>query len=137
MFPPFPVSPLSMNYLTGYLLSKTYPEIAPVVYGLSKSEFASDPDITILALRNGLFTAAVSVGHTERVDAFLKNPSLTTSDIHTAIQKAYAKNNVGMARLLLADSRLVKEPLSLRNCAIDKASPEIARVLLASPNVRW
>ena len=111
--------------------------MAPVVYGLSKSEFASDPDIAILALQHGLLAAAVSVGHAERVLTFLTNPSLRAGDIHTAIQKAYAKNNVEMVRILLADSRLEKEPVPLRNCAIGKASPELARVLLTSPNVRF
>ena len=94
----------------------------------------------ILALRNGLLEAAVCAGHTERVIAFLKNPSLRAADIHKAIQKAYTVNNAEIARLLLADSRLIKEPYQLRNVrkhAIGNASPELARVLLASPNVRF
>lgn len=126
-----------MNYLTGYLLSATFPETAPKVYGLSKSEFASEPDIATLAQRNGLLVAATALGHVERVRTFLKNPRLRATDIHKAVQKACEKNLVNMTLLLLEDNRLEKEPFQLQKRTIGQFSPDLAYILLASSRIRF
>ena len=125
-----------MNYLTGSLIAESFPEVARVVYGLSKREFASEPEIEILALRNGLLMAAVHVGHFERVATFLKNPRVRSVDIHKVLQKVCDNNILGMVKVLLADNRLSKDPLRLRRHAIGQYSPGLAELLLASPSVK-
>ena len=100
-----------MNYLTGNLVAEAFPETARVLCGVSKDEFASEPELEILAIRGGLFAAAIDLGHVKRVQHILRNPRLTSKDILNQMVRICKKEmetykHPRIVRLLLADSRL-------------------------------
>jgi len=101
----------TMNYLTGNLVAEAFPETARVLCGVSKDEFASEPELEILAIRGGLFAAAIELGHEKRVQHILRNSRLTSKDIQDQMVRICKKEMERykyprIVRLLLADSRL-------------------------------
>ena len=116
-----------MNYLTATLIAETFPETARIFYGLSKSEFASEPDLAFLAIQNGLLVAAAALGQVYQVHSYLSNPRLCTKDIHAAFEAAYKNKRPYSLALLLLDPRL--DPKRCKGF-VGKASPILAIVLM-------
>jgi hypothetical protein len=121
-----------MNYLIGNLVAETFPETARIFYGLSKSEFASEPDLVCLAQQNGLLVAAAALGHVQQLHSYLSNPRLQSKDVHAAFEVAYKTRQHSTVAALLMDPRL--HPKKLKGY-VGKASPELANTLLASPRI--
>jgi len=121
---------MTMNYLTGNLVAEAFPETARILYGLSKEEFASEPEIEIVALRHGLFKAAAACGHTERVASMLRNTRLTSIDMNEAMMLACEHKHYDILQLLLADDRL-----HVRKLKIGLLSADVVSVLFESPRI--
>lgn len=119
-----------MNYLTGNLVAEMFPESARILCGLSKYEFASEPEIMITALRNGMFKAAAAVGHTSRIVGMLKNTRLTSAEIHDAMMLACQHKHHDIIRLLLNDDRL-----TIRDLKIGCMSADVVAILFENPAV--
>ena len=123
---------LPMNYLIANIVCESFPRFARVFYGLSKSEFMAEPEIEILALKNGIFRAASALGHIEKIVKYLSNPRISQSDIHDALKVAYDNNKLDIFKVLLVDQRL---DLAILDGRIGQVSPHFAETLLMDTRI--
>jgi ankyrin repeat protein len=114
-----------MDYMTAQLIAEQFPhDTSRAIYGLCK-EFANESEIRYLAGANGLFHAAVALGHVDRVKSFLLDRRI---DCSSAIRIACNYNHPEILRLLV--SPRTKIDISTLQSAIRRNDVEIVRVLL-------
>ena len=107
-----------MNYLLANLVCEQFPETARVLYGLSKQEFQTEPEITFLASKHGLLQAASALGHVKVVNGFLTNQRLNTMDITNAFVAAYEGRQFSIMVILMNDVRFDRTiPSGMVGCA--------------------
>ena len=115
-------------YQIANLVSETFPETARIFYGLSKSEFVTEPELVHLAVKNGLLKAAVVKRHMARVKEMLRDKRLTTDDLANAFSLALHNKDFAMIHLLSADDRF--DPTRYR---VGKYEASVARWFLQNP----
>lgn len=92
-------------YQIGNLVSECFPETARVFYGLSKSEFVTEPDIEHLAIKNGLLKAAAAKGHHQRVTEMLRDTRLGHNDLFKPFKLAAKNHDFTMMEILSSHAR--------------------------------
>jgi hypothetical protein len=115
-------------YLIGNLVSECFPETARIFYGLSKSEFANEPEIAHLAVKHGLLKSAVATGHVRRIREMLADKRLDSSDLAESFALAMKKKDVLSMNILSEDMRF--DPTHYR---VGRYESSIARLFLENP----
>ena len=121
-----------MNYLLANIVCEQFPETARIVYGLSKQEFQTEPELMFLASKHGILQAASALGNMNKVAGFLTERRLRAMDITKAFVAAYENNQYSIMVMLMNDMRFDRSILSgMVGCA----DPFLADLLMGDLQV--